>query len=79
MGCSRRNKTWRRVEAGRRAEDGGRRAEYSFRIRLICFLLRRPPLRMFRLIVATLLYHWRGNLAVACGVAAGAAVLTGAL
>ena len=33
----------------------------------------------FRLIIASLLYHWRMNLAVACGVAAGAAVLSGAL
>ncbi len=32
-----------------------------------------------RLILASLLHHWRVNLAVACGVAAGAAVLTGAL
>ena len=32
-----------------------------------------------RLIVASLLYHWRTNLAVACGVAAGSAVLSGAL
>jgi ABC-type antimicrobial peptide transport system permease subunit len=43
-----------------------------------------PPVRYsppttLRLIVITLLYHWRSNLAVACGVAAGAAVLTGAL
>ena len=33
----------------------------------------------FRLISASLRYHWRTNLAVACGVAVGAAVLTGAL
>ena len=33
----------------------------------------------FRLILASLIYHWRINLAVACGVAAGTAVLTGAL
>ena len=32
-----------------------------------------------RLILASLLHHWRLNLAVACGVAAGTAVLTGAL
>ncbi|OHB67613.1 MAG: hypothetical protein A2V70_03445 [Planctomycetes bacterium RBG_13_63_9] len=32
-----------------------------------------------RLIVASLVYHWRTNLAVACGVGAGTAVLTGAL
>ena len=32
-----------------------------------------------RLIVASLLFHWRTNLAVALGVAAGAAVLTGAM
>jgi ABC-type lipoprotein release transport system permease subunit len=32
-----------------------------------------------RLIFATLWFHWRTNLAVACGVASGAAVLTGAL
>jgi putative ABC transport system permease protein len=32
-----------------------------------------------RLIIASLLYHWRTNLAVACGVAAGTAVLSGAL
>ncbi|HYW81108.1 MAG TPA: ABC transporter permease, partial [Thermoguttaceae bacterium] len=32
-----------------------------------------------RLIIVSLLYHWRMNLAVAVGVAAGAAVLTGAL
>ncbi|MHC4180134.1 MAG: ABC transporter permease, partial [Planctomycetota bacterium] len=32
-----------------------------------------------RLIVASLLYHWRMNLAVACGVAAATAVLSGAL
>jgi len=32
-----------------------------------------------RLIVASLLHHWRMNCAVACGVAVGAAVLTGAL
>ena len=32
-----------------------------------------------RLILASLLYHWRSNLAVACGVAVGTAVLTGAL
>jgi len=33
----------------------------------------------FRLILASLLHHWRTNLAVACGVAAGTAVLSGAL
>jgi putative ABC transport system permease protein len=33
----------------------------------------------FRLILASLVYHWRTNLAVACGVAAGTAVLSGAL
>lgn len=33
----------------------------------------------FRLILASLVYHWRIHLAVALGVAAGAAVLTGAL
>lgn len=33
----------------------------------------------FRLILASLAYHWRIHLAVALGVAAGAAVLTGAL
>lgn len=32
-----------------------------------------------RLIVASFVYHWRTNLAVACGVAAGTAVLSGAL
>lgn len=32
-----------------------------------------------RLILASLIHHWRINLAVACGVAAGTAVLTGAL
>ncbi len=32
-----------------------------------------------RLILASLLFHWRMNFAVACGVAAAAAVLTGAL
>jgi len=32
-----------------------------------------------RLILASLLYHWRMNFAVACGVAAGTAVLSGAL
>jgi len=32
-----------------------------------------------RLIVASLLHHWRMNCAVACGVAVGTAVLTGAL
>ena len=32
-----------------------------------------------RLIIASLTYHWRMNLAVACGVAAAAAVLSGAL
>ena len=32
-----------------------------------------------RLIIASLVHHWRVNLAVACGVAAGAAVLVGAL
>ena len=32
-----------------------------------------------RLILVSLLYHWRMNLAVACGVAVGTAVLTGAL
>ena len=32
-----------------------------------------------RLIFASLRYHWRTNLAVACGVAVGTAVLTGAL
>ncbi len=32
-----------------------------------------------RLIIASFVYHWRMNLAVACGVAAGTAVLTGAL
>lgn len=32
-----------------------------------------------RLIIASLIYHWRSNLAVACGVAVGTAVLTGAL
>jgi ABC-type lipoprotein release transport system permease subunit len=34
---------------------------------------------LLRLTLATLWFHWRTNLAVACGVAAGAAVLTGAL
>lgn len=34
---------------------------------------------MFRLLLQTLLYHWRGNLAVLLGVAVGSAVLTGAL
>jgi hypothetical protein len=34
---------------------------------------------LFRLILATLRFHWRTNLAVACGVAVSAAVLTGAL
>ena len=34
---------------------------------------------LLRLILATLWFHWRTNLAVACGVAVGAAVLTGAL
>lgn len=34
---------------------------------------------MLRLIVANLVYHWRGNLAVLLGVAVGSAVLTGAL
>jgi ABC-type lipoprotein release transport system permease subunit len=33
----------------------------------------------FRFILKTLLYHWRSNLALACGVAAGTAVLAGAL
>ena len=32
-----------------------------------------------RLILASLIHHWRTNVAVACGVAAGTAVLTGAL
>lgn len=32
-----------------------------------------------RLVLASLLHHWRMNLAVACGVAVGTAVLTGAL
>jgi putative ABC transport system permease protein len=32
-----------------------------------------------RLIVASIVYHWRMNFAVACGAAAGTAVLTGAL
>ena len=34
---------------------------------------------MLRLILRSLAYHWRMNLAVALGVAAGTAVLTGAL
>ncbi len=34
---------------------------------------------LFRLIIASFFHHWRMNLAVACGAAAGAAVLTGAL
>jgi putative ABC transport system permease protein len=33
----------------------------------------------FRLVLRSLLYHWRANLAVAAGVVAGSAVLTGAL
>jgi len=33
----------------------------------------------FRLIIVSLIHHWRTNLAVAAGVAAGTAVLTGAL
>jgi len=33
----------------------------------------------FRLVIRSLLYHWRANLAVAAGVVAGSAVLTGAL
>ncbi len=33
----------------------------------------------YRLIIASLRYHWRTNLAVACGVAVGTAILTGAL
>src|SRR3989304_5980913 len=32
-----------------------------------------------RLIIASFVYHWRMNLAVACSAAAGTAVLTGAL
>ena len=32
-----------------------------------------------RLILRSLLFHWRTNLAVACGVAVGTAVLSGAL
>jgi len=38
-----------------------------------------PSMSRLRLIIASLLYHWRMNLAVAFGVEAGAAVLTGAL
>jgi putative ABC transport system permease protein len=34
---------------------------------------------LLRLTLASLFYHWRTNLAVACGVAVGTAVLTGAL
>jgi ABC-type lipoprotein release transport system permease subunit len=34
---------------------------------------------LFRLVVQSLLYHWRGNSAVLLGVAVGTAVLTGAL
>src|SRR5215207_1509060 len=34
---------------------------------------------LFRLLLQTLFYHWRGNAAVALGVAVGATVLTGAL
>ncbi len=34
---------------------------------------------LFQLIVDSLRYHWRTNFAVACGVAVGTAVLTGAL
>ena len=33
----------------------------------------------FQLVLRSLLYHWRANLAVAAGVVAGSAVLTGAL
>ena len=36
-------------------------------------------MRRRRLIVVSLVHHWRMNLAVACGVVAGTAVLTGAL
>lgn len=37
------------------------------------------PISMLRLVVRSLVYHWRIQLAVAAGVAAGTAVLTGAL
>ena len=33
----------------------------------------------FRLLLRNLLYHWRGNFAVLCGIILGSAVLTGAL
>ncbi len=39
----------------------------------------RLPPSAFRLVLASLVYHGRMNLAVACGVAVGTAVLTGAL
>jgi putative ABC transport system permease protein len=41
--------------------------------------MRMSSMTFFRLIFRSLRYHWRTNLAVACGVAVGTAVLTGAL
>ena len=41
--------------------------------------VRNCPMSAIRLILSSLWFHWRTNLAVACGVAVGTAVLTGAL
>ena len=57
------------------------RENHIFVIRHSCFVisLRCQNMSLFRLIIASLLHHWRSNASVALGVAAAAAVLTGAL
>ena len=55
-----------------------RSSKSEFVIRILDFVIS-AAMSTFRLTLASLLYHWRSNLAVACGAAAGTAVLTGAL
>jgi ABC-type lipoprotein release transport system permease subunit len=61
-------------EFGKRNSEGGvGRREFAAGLPL------RIPISEFRILFASLLYHGRMNLAVACGAAVAAAVLTGAL
>src|SRR5262249_53638760 len=74
----------RRRDAQRRAgrpaaahpADGGRRPRAR---RAAGHAGRALTMSLFRLRLESLLYHWRGNVAVFLGVAVGTAVLTGAL
>ncbi len=75
-----------KAESRKPQAEGRTRPWSTFGFRLSAFRsqpgpppFRQPRFTMFRLTVATLMYHWRSNLAVACGTAVGAAVLTGAL